>query len=205
MCLVGTVCWDPPWWGDIQFAACNTCARMGLVMAWSYLPASGLRYRQWCSIDARKQSALWEQELDSIKWIGWRMEVYVPPNKCRYPYQRCIKKSKSESYSQVFALDSGFKTTGAKSVYVYEHWSLGLKVGEGWLGEPPWEGRELISDSKWPPGYQVSGEERGIMASIINEGRWSRTRKRKMVLPHTPGSLVQGQSRGRGGALWGGG
>ena len=66
------------------------------------------------------------------------------------------------------------------------------------MGEPPWEGRELISDSKWPPGYQVSGEERGIMASIINEGRWSRTRKRKMVLPHTPGSLVQGQSRGRG-------
>ena len=35
------------------------------------------------------------------------------------------------------------------------------------------------------------------MASIINEGRRSRTRKRKMVLPHTPGSLVQGQSRGR--------
>ena len=66
------------------------------------------------------------------------------------------------------------------------------------MGEPPWEGRELISDSKWPPGYQVSGEERGIMASIINEGRRSRTRKRKMVLPHTPGSLVQGQSRGRG-------
>ena len=55
-CLVGTVCWELLWWGDIQFAACNTCARMGLVMAWSYLPASGLRYRQWCSIDARKQS-----------------------------------------------------------------------------------------------------------------------------------------------------
>ena len=67
------------------------------------------------------------------------------------------------------------------------------------MGEPPWEGRELISDSKWPPGYQVSGEERGIMANIIDEGRLSRTRKRKMVLPHTPGSLVQGQSRGRGG------
>ena len=73
-----------------------------------------------------------------------------------------------------------------------------MKVGEGWLGEPPWEGRELISDSKWPPGYQVSGEERGIMASIINEGRRGRTRKRKILLPHTPGSLVQGQSRGRG-------
>ena len=41
------------------------------------------------------------------------------------------------------------------------------------------------------------------MANIIDEGRLSRTRKRKMVLPHTPGSLVQGQSRGRGGALWG--
>ena len=43
------------------------------------------------------------------------------------------------------------------------------------------------------------------MASIINEGRRSRTRKRKMVLPHTPGSLVQGQSRGRGCIMGGGG
>ena len=43
------------------------------------------------------------------------------------------------------------------------------------------------------------------MANIIDEGRLSRTRKRKMVLPHTPGSLVQEQSRRRGGALWGGG
>ena len=61
----------------------------------------------------------------------------------------------------MLALDSGFKTTGAKSVYMYEHSSLGSKVGEGWLGEPPWEGRELISDSKWPPGYQVSGGGEG--------------------------------------------
>ena len=117
MCLVGTVCWDPPWWGDIQFAACNTCAPMGLVMAWSYLPASGLRYRQWCSIDARKQSGFvrtgvrfyqmnrLEVSLPTLHQKAWKWTLLT--NVCtRFRFQN----NRSKVCLYVWALKSWFES-----------------------------------------------------------------------------------------------
>ena len=61
----------------------------------------------------------------------------------------------------MLALDSGFKTTGAKSVYMSIEVLVRKLVRGGWGNLSHREGRELISDSKWPPGYQVSGGGEG--------------------------------------------
>ena len=66
--------------------------------------------------------------------------MYVPQNKWMYPYQRCIKKPESEPCSQMFPLDSGFNTTGVKSVYMSIEVLVLKLVRGGWEGNLPGRG-----------------------------------------------------------------